>query len=60
MNILDLKDNEFDILDDRAFLKFSLLERLYLDDNEHLGEGLGREVFMGLFNLVELTARDVG
>ena len=60
MNILDLKDNEFDMLDDRAFINFGLLERLHLDENDHLGEGLGREVFMGLFNLIELTAKDIG
>ena len=60
MNVLDLKGNEFDTLPDKSFIKFASLEELHLDKNDHLGESLGRDVFLGLFSLKVLTAKDIG
>ena len=59
VNVLDLKDNDMNQIPDGAFMRFSELDTLHLDDNEDLGDSMGKEVFRGLFNLKQLTAKDI-
>ena len=59
VNVLDLKDNDMNQIPDGAFMRFSKLDTLHLDDNEDLGDSMGKEVFRGLFNLKQLTAKDI-
>ena len=59
VNVLDLKDNGMNQIPDGAFMRFSKLDTLHLDDNEDLGDSMGKEVFRGLFNLKQLTAKDI-
>ena len=60
VNVLDLKDNDMDQIPDGAFVRFTdTLDTLHLDDNHDLGDSMGKEVFRGLFNLKQLTAKDI-
>ena len=59
VNVLDLKDNDMNQIPDGAFVRFSELDTLHLDDNHDLGDSMGKEVFRGLFNLKQLTAKDI-
>ena len=57
VHVLDLRENELDQLPDDVFGRYNDLEKLLLDDNDKLKDGIEEAAFRGLMKLKALHAR---